>query len=398
MATELLERALLVCRRLDPACAGKLTIEEWPCILDALEIDDSSDECAFLMEHLAPSGEGEFTYCSILDALGYNQLPCDNNSYSPRGAGSAKDEPRVEHLPLRPYGNDGSPCNSNPFEQGNTESTWQNASSTGDCRQIQSPNSLHCGQSQDLVSEYSSPCDEVDETYWARRAGSIQQLYTKWDRNELSNAGFVEKLQKVLGDAVDVSGPDSEFVKLTNKHRCARNMKFAALMSALRRDVQTTSTRRFGRPLDKTGLSSYAGSYAGSQYEPSLAGSEVQSSAAGRPSRFAESPGLWQSGRRHYSLSKNQMKGAVVAGVPPRSPTSDSTRDVQAWNSRTPDATDLRTAIPEDDAGMVKPDSASCADSQRELFMLKNQTGHGNILTWGANSRSITPPRQRHIC
>merc|ERR1712187_557087 len=36
------------------------------------------------------------------------------------------------------------------------------------------------------------------------------------------------------------------------------------------------------------------------------------------------------------------------------------------------------------------------ADSQREVFTQRNRVGHGNILTWGGDSRSITPPKNQH--
>eukprot|EP00445_Apocalathium_hangoei_P017403 CAMPEP_0203895624 /NCGR_PEP_ID=MMETSP0359-20131031/38464_1 /ASSEMBLY_ACC=CAM_ASM_000338 /TAXON_ID=268821 /ORGANISM="Scrippsiella Hangoei, Strain SHTV-5" /LENGTH=498 /DNA_ID=CAMNT_0050818139 /DNA_START=144 /DNA_END=1637 /DNA_ORIENTATION=- len=153
--------------------------------------------------------------------------------------------------------------------------------------------------------------EEVNETYWAKRAQAIQQLFTRWDCNELSNGAFTGKLQEVLGDVVDVSSTDSEFVKLSNKHRSARNMKFAALMSALRRDSQTTNTKRFGRPLDHTGLSCYGGSYAGSQYESSVAGSEAASHAAGKATGVSGSQAS-SFGRKHYGCADSHLRGGVV--------------------------------------------------------------------------------------
>jgi len=40
-------------------------------------------------------------------------------------------------------------------------------------------------------------------------------------------------------------------------------------------------------------------------------------------------------------------------------------------------------------------DVASVAGSQRSEFTKRNHTGHGNILTWGSDSRSITPHKKR---
>jgi len=43
----------------------------------------------------------------------------------------------------------------------------------------------------------------------------------------------------------------------------------------------------------------------------------------------------------------------------------------------------------------AQSDVMSVADSQREVFTARDRGGHGNILTWGDNSRNITPHRKR---
>ena len=90
---------------------------------------------------------------------------------------------------------------------------------------------------------------EDEEAFWARRGATIQSLYQQWDCNLLSNESFMVQLQQLLGDTVDVASPDSEFVRLTNKHRSARNMKYSSLMSALRQDIYGVSALHFSPPL-----------------------------------------------------------------------------------------------------------------------------------------------------
>jgi len=292
-----------------------------------------------------------------------------------------------------------------------------------------------CGQQSICPSD---ALEEVNEAFWARRAMSIQQLFTRWDCNQLSNDAFMARLQEVLGEAVDVTSPDSAFVLLANKHRSARNMKFAQLMSALRRDAQATSTKKFGRPLTSTGLSSYAGSYAPSNYEPSEAGSTMPMHAAGQRTGSGapqQEQVLNIGGRRHYAYSESSMSGAVPrsspaaparldgvdergpAGFPPsgpQSPQGSIAGGSMAGGSMAggPDPYYRSQASPAHRLGPARQhgvsdhsdvysvaapsESASIADSQRAEHANRNRMGHGNILTWGSNeSRSVTPHRLR---
>lgn len=298
------------------------------------------------------------------------------------------------------------------------------------------------GMPEDDGPATSECTEQVNEEFWGRRAAVIQQLFSKWDCNQLTNDSFTVKLQDVLGDVVDVSSPESEFVKLSNKHRAARNMKFAALMSALRRDAQATHFRRFGRPMSHSGLSQYAGSYAGSTYEPSDAGvSDAAPHAAGRPTGAgagalgpqARPVGAASSaaGRRQYSYAESQLSGAV----PSRPPSNSGAQQQQQQQRRPPshlDAVDERRPVgqaygrdspagsmaqsqdqrsqagyshapdrPGSKAGGGGPpsgyaptDPGSEADHHREVFTNRNRSGHGNILTWGSSSRAITPERK----
>mmetsp|Transcript_26930 Transcript_26930/g.78113 ORF Transcript_26930/g.78113 Transcript_26930/m.78113 type:complete len:615 (+) Transcript_26930:81-1925(+) len=285
----------------------------------------------------------------------------------------------------------------------------------------------------DCLDQTSSVVEEVNEVFWARRAATIQELYRMWDCNQLSNDAFAARLQDVLGEAVDVTSVDSEFVRLANKHRSARNMKFAALMSALRRDAQGTHARRFGRPMSHTGLSSYAGSYAPSNYEPSDAGTEAAAHAAGRPTGVAAVQPSLRAGRRHY-YAEGHMSGAALAfaeqqarplptrleGVDERGPVPPFATGGVGHGPPSPlggvggggsVAGDMHGSPPAHGGGQrggvrsvgsrsdvgcaAASDLASVAGSQRAEFTQRNRTGHGNILTWGDDSRSVTPGKER---
>lgn len=273
----------------------------------------------------------------------------------------------------------------------------------------------------------SDAVEQVNEGFWARRASAIQQLFNLWDCNQLSNDAFTVRLQEVLGEAVEVSGPDSEFAKLANRHRAARNMKFASLMSALRRDAQASNARRFGRPLSHTGLSQYAGSYAGSAYDPSEAHSEATSQAAGRPTGAGAPVPQRQSassaGRQYYSYGESQLSGAVPAnlaqgsdrsrqqrrpggleGVDERGPGPTYQQPTTPESARRPPSTygllpgpqlgphgrdgfSAEASLPGEQRAMGS-DNASVAASQREVFTKRNRSGHGNIINWGNDSQA----------
>jgi len=279
------------------------------------------------------------------------------------------------------------------------------------------------------VSKISSSqsCQEDEERYWSRSAPKIQQLFHLWDCNQLSNESFMAKMQSTLGDCVDLTMPDSEFIRLTNKHRTARNLKFTSLMLALRADYRIARTRR---KLPET---------------PSRLvetdGNPVEG-AAGVPSSLninTVSPG--RCGKRHYlgtpdedthftgwkyPIPQNQQQcpGSSpgvsyrdVRRIPSCVPNaSNPDQHEEAWGNFSPlghdeydrqvppqgvglDAqywqrqpfVDTRRVTIADDVSEV----TSQADVHREEFFTRNRGGHGNILTWGSDSRSITPAKKR---
>lgn len=281
-----------------------------------------------------------------------------------------------------------------------------------------------------------------------------------------------------------MGSPDSEVVRLTNQHRFARNLKFAELMAALRRDARSTRNR-CGAP------GSPSGSYAASLHEPtpSEAPSDVPSYAAGRPTKLS-SNGFSILGRKHYVPSEtgdddmSSTRGSIrrepkprtpapfasladlpskqmldSRSLPPRSPAPFAdeqsakvpSQRPASQRSTAPFANDF-TAKPSSPSGSTVPqspapfakganfeegfkasrsapaaqsfpadfwsrkgplqnpnneqsdvasqygaqsDMMSVADSQREEFTARDKRGHGNILTWGNNSRTITPPKKR---
>eukprot|EP00927_Polykrikos_kofoidii_P006193 TRINITY_DN12516_c0_g1_i1.p1 TRINITY_DN12516_c0_g1~~TRINITY_DN12516_c0_g1_i1.p1 ORF type:complete len:620 (-),score=106.73 TRINITY_DN12516_c0_g1_i1:307-2118(-) len=158
------------------------------------------------------------------------------------------------------------------------------------------------------------------ESFWGRRASTIQRLFHIWDCNQISHDSFVKQLQDILGNRVDILNPEGSFVKLSNKHRNARNMKFAELTSALRQDARLTAGVH-GHPRPP---STSASSYAPSLYEPSEVGSEAPSHAAGLRSRTAPIFSLGSAGRKHYEKPNTHMVGGSAPAVSDYAPSEVS--------------------------------------------------------------------------
>lgn len=262
-------------------------------------------------------------------------------------------------------------------------------------REILLERDIHALNGRGYASEEPEP---VDDTYWAKRGSVIQQIYHRWDCNELSSEAFLAQLQEILGESVDVTGPESECQRLVSKHAGARNMRFASFSSAMRRDAQITMGRRLGRPVLPSAPSMYAASFPGppSNYEPSEVGSEAPSTAAGRPTSSASIPASVRGGRRHFAASDNKILAPVQESVPSR-PRPAATPP--PWAHQAPSAAPVvrskQPIVDMSDAVSVVSDLASEADSQRAVHTHRNRTGHGNILTWGNDSRNITPEKQR---
>lgn len=326
-------------------------------------------------------------------------------------------------------------------------------------------------------SDYGeSSLGEDEEVFWARRAPAIQRLYHLWDCNQLSNEAFMLQLQNLLGDRADIANPESEFVRLTNKHRHARNLKFAALMSALRRDAGSVAASRAS---SVAGWSSQCGGSA--QCPPGYAASEAPSdaeslwnTAAGRPTGRREVDSQYRRGRRHYDDGSSSAGGSSAGwsrdgpgpapggGYPagyqrPGSvrgpdglrtlpqggaasyggpiPEDEQFQEPQQYSSGPGEGwppgqqqgyyqdsgerpQGANAGSPGDDREAQRADAAywaqtlpqrggqpaseagasdlnSLADSQRTGYTLRGRAGHGNILTWGDDSRAVTPERKR---
>lgn len=271
---------------------------------------------------------------------------------------------------------------------------------------------------------------------------------------------------------------DSEFVRLTNQHRYARNLKFAQLMSALRLDARSMRGN-WGAPTSPSGSIAYFNNTNVSSYNDNDAASECPSEtpshAAGRPSARASlgllgcaQPGK---GRKHYTPSDSGIgdgdddmmssRGSSAGGYPtgmriapkPRTPApfadlsdlpskQQNFERVRALPKRSPGPITYDVERPVSNSGGYarspppfanggnygaqpqtaarqapvvdrdfwnrreqansdvmsqcgQSDAPSIADSQREVFTARDRVGHGNILTWGNDSRAITPERPR---
>lgn len=354
-ARAFLEDACEVAQRYDREGDGLLPVETWPLILEDLGLQEGSGQAQFLMDRLQGVGESHFTYVPLLQGLGAPRPqpetppPCsppaedwllrERGGRTPERRPSPADDPpsatppgsperaaRASSPPSTPPGPGASPQKvpNQQFRTGKYQVSPGAAAASpfpddeaGDALGPL-PGGHYGGIIRDWGDVESVACnelEEINEAFWARRATETKSLFTQWDCNQLTNEKFQGCLQKVLGASVDISHTESEFLRLANRHRTARNAKYAQLMQALRRDAHNSMCRRLGRqPL--SALPSCAGSYAGSVagYEPSESGfSEAPSHAAGRPSRAAQSqsqslvpqPG----GKRHYQSSAASLDG-----------------------------------------------------------------------------------------
>lgn len=218
-------------------------------------------------------------------------------------------------------------------------------------------------------------------------------------------------------------------------------------MSALRRDA--------GIPASPSGSIGYAGSVVGSYagtsvYEPSEAGTDTGSTAAGR----ATGQGLPGSrgGRKHYTPSEctdddlhsvrsrvrreppqrsrapfgllsdlaepsaralpSAAPFAVNSGYPsnpapaapkPRSPPPFAMGgNYEQGFRRAPQPPSPSQTLPGQDPDFwsrrdadARSDVGSIAESQVDINTARDRSGHGNILTWGSDSRQITPTKKR---
>lgn len=434
-AEAFLRRACQTALRFDEEGSAVLPVRCWQRILDELELQEDSEGAFFLMDFVEPHGEGYFTFEPLLEVVGMQPVrsepaeakevqrppePSEGieledgvipesfhqeqsfSSYSgPNGyggpKGSGKGDPMPESLGGYPSLFEESrqgPCEpgARPVEPG------RNMPQTDDMRRP------HSFDDQEEMSVAPQP-EVADEAFWQRRGPQIQALYYQWDCNRLTNDAFQAQMQNLLGESVDVTHNESEFFRLICKHRSARTMKFASLMSGLRRDAQNTLARRTGGSC-VFGGSSVAGSY----YEPSEIGSEAPSSAAGRPSGGNFQPGTVRGGRRHY-VEPQDNPVLPPKYQPPRLgqlPENEVTKD---FSSPTGSGARKQGPAPSDfwSRGQAPPDArdhdradamsvvsgVSEADTQRSIFQQRNRGGHGNILTWGQSARDVTPPKSR---
>ncbi|CAE7226913.1 unnamed protein product [Symbiodinium natans] len=403
----------------------------WRELLQELDLPEDGDAAFFLMDFVEPYSKGLFTYTPLMEALrGPGLEPERQPAQVSRGNGTAGGGPMP---PDRDGDDDPQTASGYPdtaeMGRGSTHFPFPTSPSglsptedrAADLRNVSAgrPPSMQPSPRAATPTKEAFPMAQggyggyaqvevVDEAFWQRCGPSIQRLFFQWDCNQLTNPAFQGHMQRLLGTGVDVSHPESEFLRLINKHLSARTMKFASLMSALRRDAHNTVARQTG------GSCLYAASsYAGSAYEPSEAGTEA--SAAGRPSLGVEKTS--RGGRRHFNVP---TENAVLPKGPPRANLGrlpeDSTLQEEgrgspgAGSATSPVqevdifgrkiAHPLQRAHPRPDADAVSVTSAaqsisSEADQQREVFSYRNRNGHGNILAWDVESRTVTPPHQR---
>lgn len=405
-------------RRYDNSGRDVLPVKAWPMLLSDLRVQEDSEAAYFLMDYLDAAGEGFFTYAPMVNAL-------RRAGRLGQGESRGGDFPKSFEDDLAP-----SSTASSHFQGFEEDGRLQPLQSSPSAPPASSPTSSTMASTQRLnfpelenfdqvsarsastrsASAYGSEVGSrqgADDIFWQLRGASIKDLFYKWDCNQLSNESFAAKLQDLLGDVVDISASDSEFMRICNKHRSARNMKFAALMSALRHDAQQTQLKRYGKVSTLPALSEAGSSYAPSNYEPSEAGShasrDVRAFAAGRPTGAVKLVVNASSGRKHYQQSDS---ASIISSNPAESAArSQYTRAPPPYASGYPDAVPCSrpqggysSAPPwassngHDDTMSVRSDASK---GSNRSAMIQNHVGHGNILTWGGDSRPLTPEKKR---
>lgn len=436
-----------------------LPVRCWRLLLQELGLQEDSEGAFFAMDYVEPSGEGFFTYAPLLKAAGIDPLDAPEKlSDLPQGKSSPgrplEGEADLHFGDLRDMNGhhrpdmngdmdrDASqyPVKGKGREKGQNDGREREPAAAphdlfGGSRQQQGGAGLQKEQQrlhqqdedeleEDGQESVAPQVEVVDEAFWSRRGPAIQNLFHKWDCNRLTNDAFQDQMQDLLGESVDITHPESEFFRLINKHRSARTMKFASLMSGIRRDAHNTMARLNGGSCIFGGNSSYAGSL----YDPSEAGSEALSHSAGRPSGNSLMPGSSFSargGRRHFvqpednpvrprdyqpprlgQLPEDEVQdfsnpaSLIATGSTAAMRKEAASRYDGFWSGSAANggygSQAGRRAEDRSDCMSVISDAASVADSQREAFSLRNRGGHGNILTWGSETtRAVTPPKSR---
>ncbi|CAK9058422.1 unnamed protein product [Durusdinium trenchii] len=413
---DLLARAVRIVESMDEEGTGVLPVQCWRTILLELGLTEGSEGANFLMDFMEPCSQGHFTYKPLLvrrsedgrkigqggsrevEALQEPSLRPEKDAFDFKLQLPTSLSPGVGSQDVEEQGQAASPSHGYPKEASCADSIH----SAGTSRYVEKapePESSPLKEAQLREHEASHPpvrvLEVVDDVFWQKRGPAIQRLYGQWDCNQLTNQAFQAQMQQVLGNSVDITHPESEFLRLINKHLSARTMKFASMMSGLRRDAHSTARRE--------GVSVAPSAW--SAYEPSEAGTEA--SAAGRPTNPLAP--MSRGGRRHFQLpSENYVlpgnKPAPALGGVPEDQVPQDLGAVARPKAQDMDIFGRKIAKPLPRRDLAKAETGSVASAasgmseaeiQREAFSARNRSGHGNILAWDDGSRPLTPPKVR---
>mmetsp|Transcript_45912 Transcript_45912/g.109350 ORF Transcript_45912/g.109350 Transcript_45912/m.109350 type:complete len:435 (+) Transcript_45912:100-1404(+) len=406
-ALRFLRHACAVCQDYDELGDTVVRNDAYPRILRDLDIRENSREEDFLRRHLEAAGSGYFSYLPMLRALGVGadvappptqgrsqaeQPPMPETTQQPlqpqspqqgqkgrgkvppivgvgKGAATYADAPPTKEAgypaPPEPPGRSPAPAASAPPVPPIAPAM---AAAAGRPSSGYPDDGVKSSVRADAASEPPEDLED-EEAYWTKRGPAIQSLFQRWDCQVVSNEAFAAQLQEILGSRVDITSPDSDFVKLMNKHRAARNMRFASLTVALRQDARRSAQRRAG----------YAASAAASEVAPSEAGGfDLANCAAGKPSR---------------TLIDGEPRRRQVVG-PDTYARSAGPIDADAWRRSTAQWPPRDEDAASEASFASRSSMVSMADSAREEFIQRGR-GHGNILTWGSDSRALTPVQKR---
>jgi len=427
---DFLKEAIRVAQRYDQDGGAVLPLQAFHAILEDLGLEEDSDAAHFLMDNVHVSREhGLFSYEPLLQMLGlptpysgggddvggHEEPPPSGGAASPRPSLGEAISPQPGCEPIAdpprhawtPRSTDMASTPADAASPGTEGGSFPLEAAAAEGRAARAAPPLQAAAEDPEGSAAARP-EETEQEFWARQGPGIQRLFSAWDANQLANEAFLAMLQSQLGDRVDISRPDSEFLYVTNKHRSARNMGFAALMSALRRDANATRIRLYGEP---TPPPSCVRSVAGARRHAAMHQLDCASQAsvpptplhaAGKATGAVVVPGAQRGGRKHYPYGSDLgdssippspgAESRIAWGEPPTGEGScSSTLRLQTADSVRPGARAAAALAADaaDDARSVGGESVLSELTRRD------RRGHGNILTWGGDSRDVTPTRRR---
>jgi len=199
-------------------------------------------------------------------------------------------------------------------------------------------------------------------------APEIRHLFARWDNNQMDNSGLLSSLCQTL--ACDLSR-DSELVEWLSRAKSVRSLQYREFWSA----VIKAYGRVTGTSCSSPGVQTPLGA---SRRPPPSPGSSRAPFGT-----FGDEPDVRPTGRARVPMAGYGAYGGRAAGS-----VAGSLGGSDYGGLRASQLSDGRPR-PDWETGSMMSFASSAVDMNRE----RSRGGHGNILTWGAESRELTPPK-----